>query len=1055
MIVTKPLSPPPVDGGVAILKLIAEDQEGLITILQKEIEIIDASPNPFVRNEDITIVTDNVLAREVPQFRIGLHNDGGAAAETPLRVELDGAMVYEEGHMFPIGQTTVFTWSGWQATAGHHELKVTLDPDNILEEQNENDNVAALTFDVAHTLPPELTGLVLPDVIAANETFSLTIEVGGDQVLVSVVLEINGQPFPMTTSNGHTYVYEGQLPVGTYPFTVVATNEGGLVARLPGTLTVLSRLPDLLVSALTVTPLSLTNRDSAVFSVSLKNDGLGPVSEAPVAIRLDGETFHTALVSLGARSAVDLPILNWDAVSGSHVLEVVLDPDNTVEELDETNNIRSLHFQVGNVVAPTILSVQALDIVYSNQGFPLEVMARDSASLDVRAEIDGNTATLVLNAETQIYAGRVNAPTVPGDYTLRVVAENTDGLTTEWQRLITVVDSRPDLAISPADVQISPRAFVENRTESLQTVLHNHGGSDVTSVPVELRVDGAILTSQTVTLPKSGQVTLNWEWTPSFGVHDLMVRIDPQNQVEESDENNNTYVIPMGIADITPPGTPHPSANPRIQMGSAWSDARDWSIAWGAVEETSLKSYTYQIDGGLWTETDLETSAELHFDASGNHSVCVRAEDMAGNRSDSGCVEVLLDFAAPKSPVLYGGTNARFSSTAARTTSWSTPLDDSGEIDHYLLKVNGQVTEPLLSNEDYRVWPEGEHDVQVAAVDSVGHQSEWSNEITLLVDTTGPVAVPNIRSSSHPDPSAWYTNTAPSFSWGVPADALSGVDGYFYVIDQKPGTVPDHRYFYTDETSLSFANEAPLYTGVWYLHLVPVDKAGNKGVAAHLKFQIDLSPPYTTVYFEGINMEFSAADSQTGVRETHYRVDRGLWQQGQRAYLDSGKHLIEYYSVDLLGNEEQIHTADNEYYIGSHRRAPLEEGIGNEGGMETVLEDAWDIEPDEGEVIIQETAAEKETGGFFNVKAHYERQKTIISWNNNNPLIAYFKVYKSPCSFEDSQCREAEPFRKMRTHAPKRMRTTDWTFDTGPYYYQIQAYDESGRLLDTSAELSP
>jgi hypothetical protein len=66
-------------------------------------------------------------------------------------------------------------------------------------------------------------------------------------------------------------------------------------------------------------------------------------------------------------------------------------------------------------------------------------------------------------------------------------------------------------------------------------------------------------------------------------------------------------------------------------------------------------------------------------------------------------------------------------------------------------------------------------------------------------------------------------------------------------------------------------------------------------------------------YTSEVAVNFQATDNRVGVKETYYRINGGAWQlfTGRFAVSADGAHTIEYYSVDNVGNEEEIKTCDS------------------------------------------------------------------------------------------------------------------------------------------------
>jgi hypothetical protein len=79
---------------------------------------------------------------------------------------------------------------------------------------------------------------------------------------------------------------------------------------------------------------------------------------------------------------------------------------------------------------------------------------------------------------------------------------------------------------------------------------------------------------------------------------------------------------------------------------------------------------------------------------------------------------------------------------------------------------------------------------------------------------------------------------------------------------------------------------------------------------------LDTTGPATTSDYDGtprrvVDVTLSSIDALSGVAETWYRVDGGLWREGvfttlrirhKRSGLAAGPHALEFYSIDGLGN---------------------------------------------------------------------------------------------------------------------------------------------------------
>ena len=129
-----------------------------------------------------------------------------------------------------------------------------------------------------------------------------------------------------------------------------------------------------------------------------------------------------------------------------------------------------------------------------------------------------------------------------------------------------------------------------------------------------------------------------------------------------------------------------------------------------------------------------------------------------------------------------------------------------------------------------------------------------------------------IYSETHPFQDSWYNNNTPVLSWERDPD----VDGFSYVLDNKPGTIPDNIEK-TKDVSASFEN---LPDGLWYFH-IKARKAGMWGTTGQFLMRIDTVPPAdftpeanylmaAAVLVERTLVTFFTTDNLSGI--DHYEV---------------------------------------------------------------------------------------------------------------------------------------------------------------------------------------
>ena len=148
-----------------------------------------------------------------------------------------------------------------------------------------------------------------------------------------------------------------------------------------------------------------------------------------------------------------------------------------------------------------------------------------------------------------------------------------------------------------------------------------------------------------------------------------------------------------------------------------------------------------------------------------------------------------------------------------------------------------------------------------------------ASKLTSPSDARGAPLAPYIISSTNPDPTRWYNNQNPKFSWSVPQD----VTGVQILVGKFPSSVPIVSY--TPAIAEKEVIDVP--DGEWYIH-ARFKNAAGWGAIAHFKFSIDTKPPkpFTITFPQGKEIDnprpsalFTAVDELSGI--DYYKVKIG------------------------------------------------------------------------------------------------------------------------------------------------------------------------------------
>ena len=135
-------------------------------------------------------------------------------------------------------------------------------------------------------------------------------------------------------------------------------------------------------------------------------------------------------------------------------------------------------------------------------------------------------------------------------------------------------------------------------------------------------------------------------------------------------------------------------------------------------------------------------------------------------------------------------------------------------------------------------------------------------------------------------------------------DDLSGVGQTLYRVDGG--------------TWQTCTNPFVISNGVHSVDYYSMDIAGNEEETKSFEVKVDALPPTTSSELSGtaggvgwwrsdVSVALSATDNLSGVDQTLYRVDNGAWDTYSNPFaVGDGVHSVEYYSVDVAGNEEAV-----------------------------------------------------------------------------------------------------------------------------------------------------
>ena len=361
-------------------------------------------------------------------------------------------------------------------------------------------------------------------------------------------------PAPGVVTDARTVTYL-DVPQATYAGIEFWISSGASSAGL---------LPDLVVTALEIDPLSPAPGDNASLNASIGNLGAATASAFSVQFLVDGSPLAASL-SIGGLSpggSASVGTTAFDLSAGTHLVEAVVDADDEVLESDETNNTATASIVVGQAdveprvelpdlmilsvdVAPRIASAaadRAFTCTVANVG-TTRADATTLAVVDLRANLLASIAVPALGPGEQAELSASLRTAAAGEQQVLVRADSSDIVheadetnNTATLALWTLSASRPDLVVS--EVMVGPRIPGVPRRFTVR--VENWGDADAGAFAVDLRAGSVPVSAPVFVDGLPFDAWLEVELFTSTGESILAAVADPDGWIAESDETNNT-----------------------------------------------------------------------------------------------------------------------------------------------------------------------------------------------------------------------------------------------------------------------------------------------------------------------------------------------------------------------------------------------------------------------------------------------------------------------------------------------------------------------------------
>lgn len=312
---------------------------------------------------------------------------------------------------------------------------------------------------------------------------------------------------------------------------------------------------------------------------------------------------------------------------------------------------------------------------------------------------------------------------------------------------------------------------------------------------------------------------------------------------------------------------------------------------------SGIKSTSYQIDGGSWKEY----SAPFSVSNDGQHHIEYFSVDNFNNTENTKSESFKIDSSAPSTESGLSGTAGANGWYVSVVEVSLTASDTVSGVQYTRFRTDGgtwhDYSTPIFVSGD------GRHKIDYYSGDMAGNTGV-TESLEVDIDSLKSGTISTLQGSLGQN--GWYVS-AVDVTLNA-SDATSGVQMVRYRIDG--GT------WCTYSSALGIATG-----GQHVVEYYSVDAAGNAEDAKSVNVWVDLVGPITDIELSGstgsagwykssVAVNIFAADEDSGINRTVYRVDGGAWEYFTEPFTvrGEGEHSVEYYSLDDAGNLELVKT---------------------------------------------------------------------------------------------------------------------------------------------------
>ncbi|MFW3145930.1 MAG: S8 family serine peptidase [Thermoplasmatota archaeon] len=253
------------------------------------------------------------------------------------------------------------------------------------------------------------------------------------------------------------------------------------------------------------------------------------------------------------------------------------------------------------------------------------------------------TASIVYNGTVEDAEPRLAAELVPvgmvGDE--RVISgsmsiNGIEGEVTPTNVTISYDSLPPDLSITPTAIWFSDNLPNSGDQVDIDVMVNNTGWTDAEDVLIRFldgpEMTGSVIGEDVIDVPMLSNAVASMTWDSNPGIHAITVIADPDNDIPESSEDNNSAERPITVRGVNAPPIAQLSVSPESGT-TITSFTFDGSGSSDTNPRGTVVSYEYDFGDGESTGWINEASVEHIYRSGGTYTASLRVKDNGGTTS--------------------------------------------------------------------------------------------------------------------------------------------------------------------------------------------------------------------------------------------------------------------------------------------------------------------------------------------------------------------------------------------------------------------------------------